>query len=641
MAEKKTDYSPSTFRQELLQCVALAYFIKNSGTTNEDFFNYLENFSDDKDPESILSIVYVDCDIKGDLGIYHNTSPAANTWVKSSIDIARFLISKLNLNSNYEIYHHKSKFGKLIKDDCLTKIATKLNSKIISSKPDVYNPTDIWIIEKNSKTDIENELKKYIIDKDVNIVGNYSANENTYRTIIEKYYIKKKIYQISLKKSKTANNIINSEYLASKNKLTGIGFKIIGMNANADRRIEDIDPYTKFLLAFDQVLNEGNETKIMKFIEDLVKINKLNYKDEVLQPNLIFELNYNNVKIPHSEIEKWKLDTPGNTFNMQKIGGTSWSGGLNTNGVHHILTNYPKYNKIFSNLKAIRLNSYKEIQTDPSSIVTNILNKSEIVYKQSDLKKIKDDLGNTLYLYFLARSIENISKPFRGIKVLYGITDAETLALTRKEPTGEIIIVDGKEKIVKEFIENTKKTQHQIRLQIKQCKKGDTVIFYEDHDDAKKGIKQKFYAFFVSANGTVENGTRIEKVDLSQNKITLSKPIKSGGKNLTLLVMDGYASNIVTNTALKKLKGADKQKNITYLEQKYSKLQAFYMFMQGGPELLNEVLKKQIVLTIYGLVSKKGGKLFDPSLTKVVKGRVFAKNALKDFLIAPFMIVGD
>jgi hypothetical protein len=63
--------------------------------------------------------------------------------------------------------------------------------------------------------------------------------------------------------------------------------------------------------------------------------------------------------------------------------------------------------------------------------------------------------------------------------------------------------------------------------------------------------------------------------------------------------------------------------------------------MRGGQQKLNQILKKQIVLTIYGLVSKKGGKLFDPNLTKTVMNKVFSKNAISDYVIPSFIIVGD
>jgi hypothetical protein len=64
--------------------------------------------------------------------------------------------------------------------------------------------------------------------------------------------------------------------------------------------------------------------------------------------------------------------------------------------------------------------------------------------------------------------------------------------------------------------------------------------------------------------------------------------------------------------------------------------------MKGGKQRLNQVLKKQIVLTIYGLVSKKGGKLFDSNLTQRTKDNLLSsKNAMSKYVIPAFLIVGD
>ena len=155
-------------------------------------------------------------------------------------------------------------------------------------------------------------------------------------------------------------------------------------------------------------------------------------------------------------------------------------------------------------------------------------------------------------------------------------------------------------------------------------------------------INKGDYIFITDKNGKIENGTRIEKIDIRKRVITLSAPLK-GGTDLkspaaTALVLNPWQTNVVSSSDLATIRGAKSQK---YLEEKFSKLQAFSMFMRGGQQKLNQILKKQIVLTIYGLVSKKGGKLFDPNLTKTVKNKVFAKNAISDYVIPSFIIVGD
>jgi hypothetical protein len=657
VATLKKTYETNTFRQELLQCAALSFFIINSEATNRDFFDYIENFADGKDPEKVLSKVKAQYNnnIKTHLGVYYTSSSAGISWVKSSIDIARFLISKLNLNENFEIHHQKSVFGKLIKDDCIKKIVDALGTKSISNKSDVYNPTDIWIVNKNYQETIESELKKYISentssDNITSILANYIENKHTYKSILNRYYLENKLFQVSLKKSKTSNTVADESYKdIKKSTPINVGYKIIGTLMNYAKTKIDIDSYTKFVFAFDELLRENNKGKILKFIDDLVHIDKLNYKDETLQPNLIFHLDYAGVAIDGGGFEKWKMDTPGNTFNMQKIGGTAWSGGLNTNGIHEILSNYTGYNSIFNKVVNIRNKAFEEVyngltkETVIPSTVRSVLNKSEIIYKQKDLKVILDNLNPTAYMYYLAKSIEELSKPYRGQLERYGVSGSEGLQLTKKVTT--IVIKNGKEEEVTETVSTLKKGQNVVKLTTRQLIAKSTTIEYDKIISGKiTQVNPGDYIFIVDKNNKLESGTKIVSINRTKKIITISKALTGGTKanapQATAVILNPMQTNIVSSDELTKIKGSI-SKSQTYLEEKYSKLQAFYMFMEGGPSLLNDVLKKQIVLTIYGLVSKKGGKLFDPDLYDEVKGKIFTKNAISQYVIPAFIIVGD
>jgi hypothetical protein len=640
-------YTTNTFNQEMIQCAALAFFIKKSSASNGDFIDYLENFYDGLDPNDVLDLVKAQYNIKSHLGVFHTSSDAGRSWVKSSIDIARFLIDKLNLKDNYyRIHHQKSKFGRFVKDLSTKAVYTALDLKNISNKPDVYNPTDIWIVNRSSELEIMRELRQHIVKKTANIVGNYANNENTYKSILDKYYEQNKLFQISLKKAKGSTANIDDDY---RNKTSSfvptVGYKIVGTSIGEKL---DIDPYTKFLLAFDQLMQEGNKSKIMGFINRLVIIKKINYRDETLQPNLIFELNYEGVNVEGGDVERWKLDTPGDTFNMQKSGGTAWSGGLNTNGIHQILTNYQDYDQIFKEVQTLRKSAFMEIYkglTNENAIpgeIKSLFDKSEIIYKQNDLKKIKDRLNNDAYIRFLVSAIERLSKPYRGELAKYGIHgENESLRLTQKEKV-VTITKKGKEKEVTKTVSNLKKGQTITKLRIKQLVAKSTEIEYDKIIQGRvSDIKPKDYIFIIDKNGKLENGTKIEGI--KGRVITLSAPLKGGtdskSPTATALILNPWQTNVVSSSDLATIRGNKSQK---YLEQKFSKLQAFYMFMKGGKQRLNQVLKKQIVLTIYGLVSKKGGKLFDSNLTQRTKDNLLSsKNAMSKYVIPSFIIVGD
>ncbi len=123
----------------------------------------------------------------------------------------------------------------------------------------------------------------------------------------------------------------------------------------------------------------------------MVLLKKINYSDEVLQPNVTFTLRYGQLDVSDKVLgqnENWKLDTPGDTFNMQKIGGTAWSGGLNFNGIHLALKNYTKYMPVFREMKKLRYKSFENLYLQlfpgkrvPQNVKNILLRKDEIIYK--------------------------------------------------------------------------------------------------------------------------------------------------------------------------------------------------------------------------------------------------------------------
>ena len=154
--EKLSSYTVNTFNQELLQCVAISFFIKNKEATQNDFSEYIENnFSENKDDDNILNGINAEYDKRTNLGIFNTTSKTGISWIKSSVDIAKFLISKFNLDNQYKVYHQKSKFGRMIKEECINRIVDDLDLGKYSKKPDVYNPTDIWIVRESKANIIE------------------------------------------------------------------------------------------------------------------------------------------------------------------------------------------------------------------------------------------------------------------------------------------------------------------------------------------------------------------------------------------------------------------------------------------------------------------------------------------------------
>ena len=627
---KLSSYTVNTFNQELLQCVAISFFIKNPQATQDDFSDYIENnFFERKDEDKILDGVGAEYDIRNNLGVFNTSSDMGISWVKSSVDIAKFLVSKLNLNNQYKVYHQKSKFGRMIKDECIGRIVKDLDLEKFSKEPDVYNPTDIWIVKETKVDTIERRLREKIIDAPPGMVTkNYLSNRHTYKSIIGAFFRTKDLYQISLKKASTSGNV--------KYRMIG---SLYGIPS------QDVDPYTKFISILDDIVKDGSEQKFNQFISDLVLLRKINYSDEVLQPNVTFTLRYGQLDVSDQilgENENWKLDTPGNTFNMQKIGGTAWSGGLNFNGIHLALKNYTQYMPIFREMKKLRYKSFEELYSQlfsgkqvPANVKNILLRKDEIIYKKDDLNTLKNSLGNEEnYKQFLVESIKKLSHPYRGEKSLYGISSVGSMDI---QESGISKLKDG---------------QDAIALSINPIKKGDIVITYTDKINYKSitargssfnKIRKNDIVFIRKINprgletSATSTKTRVKSVNIRNKTITLTKPIDSGGSgNLVAVVFNPVQVNILSDNKLRSV-------DTNILEQKFSKLQPFWMFMRGGPQKLRDFLKKQIVLTIYGMVSKKGGKIFEHNFAKgkTIGAQLKTKNALEKYIIPQFAIVGD
>jgi hypothetical protein len=636
MSQKYSSYKVNTFNQELIHCAALAFFIKKPKSSDQDFFDYIENeFFNGEDTDKILDLVGAEYDKKTHLGVFNTTSKSGISWVNSSIKIAKHLIDKLKLTDDYKIYHQKSKFGRLIKDKCIERIVEDLDLSKYSDEPDVYNPTDIWIVRENQRKNIERRLEEKIIEAPPGMVTrNYMANKHTYKSIIGSFFRTKHLYQISLKKAQPSGQV---------------NYKIIGSVYGIPA--QDIDPYTKFISIYDDLLKENNEQKLKEFISDLVLLRRVNYTDEVRQPNVTFTLRYGQLDITNqilSENENWKLDTPGNTFNMQKIGGTSWSGGLNFNGIHLALKNYSDYIPIFSEMQNLRYETFKELYEQlfvgekvPQNIKNILLHKDEIIYKENDLNEIKKALKNEPnYKLFLVEAIKKLSGPYRGQKSLYGIksTGSMDIQTSIKSESGIVSIVN-----------KLKDGQSAIALSINPIKKGDKVISYIDKVDYKHITKRGSSLNTIKVNDVVfirkigkggnetsasDIKTRVKKINIRKKTIELTKPITSGSAdNIVAIIFNPVQANILSDQKLISFKAE-------ILEEKFFKLQPFWMFMRGGPKKLREFIKKQIVLTIYGMVSKKGGKIFETN-NKTIGSKIATKSAIDKYIIPQFIIVGN
>lgn len=110
---------------------------------------------------------------------------------------------------------------------------------------------------------------------------------------------------------------------------------------------------------------------------------------------------------------------------------------------------------------------------------------------------------------------------------------------------------------------------------------------------------------------------------------------------------DAYNYGVKTQTGRQK-RSMKQYAKITHQENRVAKLEALWFFMTGGSAHLNHYFKKQIALTIYGLITKKGSKIFHLEPNGVYKsGEKKGQNKFKTisdalgFRSTPYYLIGN
>lgn len=183
----------------------------------------------------------------------------ADTAVQKVYDVALELYKSKVIGQNWENYEFLDQtdiFTQTVKDSALNKIKDVLG---ITFKLDMLASFDMFVVHKQKKQTILNEINTYILNaSDSTILKNYSLNQHTYRTILNRHFGSRtntrSLVAISLKLPDTVKQ---KKYI-----------NIIGTENVKKELSEYIDPYTKFLTL--AISSKPNELKLL--IENLIKI---------------------------------------------------------------------------------------------------------------------------------------------------------------------------------------------------------------------------------------------------------------------------------------------------------------------------------------------------------------------------------
>lgn len=372
--------------KEYVQCLAFAYFaIHKYPTKKEDqeehklsFYNLFVTSSDRKE----FSIEKLNLrEYKSHLGnkfpyirtirdfktkVNQKGKITADTTVQKVYDVALELYKSKVIGQNWENYEFLDQtdiFTQTVKDAALNKIKDVLG---ITFKLDMLASFDMFVVHKQKKQTILNEINTYILNaSDSTILKNYSLNQHTYRTILNRHFGSRtntrSLVAISLKLPGTVEQ---KKYI-----------NIIGTENVKKELSEYIDPYTKFLTL--AISSKPNELKSL--IENLIKIEYSEFRtaSNVLTWELPVTFRYKVAaqKVFGRDIEPLSDMNYKIVFLAQgygagwngfvKVGkqGPPWTGGGAASTFEFFYEQYPEYSLVIQKLVQLRAKAFNYVLT--------------------------------------------------------------------------------------------------------------------------------------------------------------------------------------------------------------------------------------------------------------------------------------
>jgi hypothetical protein len=482
---------------------------------------------------------------------------AAKSWVESAYWNAEAVGSLISSYDQYVYVHSTSHSARQIKEIPLSVIAevARVTLDLEELKADMFNPADIYAIKKKSLPTLLREYSNMMIK-------HYTNTDNISHTslhiIITNQIRNKLCIPISLKKSLTPNPPV----------------KLIGTtnNPNIDHA-PLIDSYTHVI----EYLSTGHTQKstsqragqrIQEMLSKLIEIKKIDYKHTIETFSVDFALNYesleNKLGIQLSN-EYYKLVTASMTWNAlpSDSKGTvigAYTGGAGFTQISQILLKYPRTRKIFDEITEHRRTAFTSALVSyvgDNIKLPAILNLNQILNKKTDRVKIEHSIEQHLKQYN-----EN-----------YANTSNKT-ALAKNVYAMYLVILNS-------------------------------LLLYSRQDETEM---QRITTTLIEFQVNVDN-KKIESLLPS-----------------TVLKSFGWIKK--SNTWTPKAKQTRSERimiqqyaKVAYQEDRASKLEALYFYTEGkgslnngsytvSSNILNDFYKKQITMTIYGLITKKQSKIF-------------------------------
>jgi hypothetical protein len=657
MANKE---KPKTDINESLCCISLRYIQKYQKATEDDFVDFVLSGSSTSWNDCLedVEILITDQDK------YKKTYENYTDWIIGSYRSAKKIVNVLGVSlNNYIISKPEGKKSKayIIKEACTDAIkswakeykstnaakALDWSPGILSSvKSDKINISDIMLIKKDSKIYEKLEENQELTSKakaaDLYTPGILSKliTPKNYIEILNDAWRRGEIYGISLKKIDTNNSNVPA--------------KILNYSASSANQVDDYtDEFQFFITNLIGAAKSGKSySQFEKLIKKSIELEPVTFtsKDR-LEVKYKFNMKIDNQNKSYDYVVWTNFGQGTNSVYFQQVGSGSASGegGITLSYFYTLCKEIPQLGVFIKHLKSKRmeyfLNScqkyninYDSIKTKMGSSALSSGKYDEMLYTSDDFKKL---------VYVLLTNIQPINEEKYTV-IRHGSVSSSNFISKNKE--GEVVFYDG---------ENEKVTR--VNYKAIQCLE----YFFKEYVDFLSSNNNQMGRYFGVSSQTVINivnrrkkiqeefqklyasSVQTRQSQKFRNKQSLLKPkerIKGATSEETKKLKQEEASKIQleqrTHDMFKRNARSKALKKFKEIEPQYKKSFALlanaefgYMYSEHA-EKITELVKKQVLLSLYAAASGRGYIIFD--------GKKFEIDDYfqKDIQGAPFLKIG-
>ena len=615
-----------TALNESLACIALGYIANEENHSLEGFHTMITKTTGSS---GLWGKVIARCELSDRTvskyrSAYEDVGNQPNPWIYTSYQSAIEIENKLNLkgklknykfskverNVNYDAYWLKQKATSGIKK--YAKQVLKNKAGILATlNADKVNIGDIFIIKNNSnKLD---EIKKLIKDTDVtatalkkNILDKKELlTTELYRNLMIEAWKDKEIFSVSLK--------------ALDAKQENVPVKVYNLTSSLSRNIREReqDEFALYLTSLIGIAKSSGNTfaEFKQAIDSFVQIKPVVFTaaDRLL---VYFDLVYK-----RQETKKYHIFTnfgAGNAIHFVPEGSKSASGegGITINYFHTLAKRFPQLKVFFKELSDARLHFFdeacKEYGVNPKTIMEKMGSQSMTSGLYDSSLYLAKHYGDLIDEMLGEKNIFRIGQVVRRGNDYYAKINDK---MEKMDEDGNVVL-NAKGKPVMVHVTEEKKILNPTNLSILQKFFGD----YTAYLSQQRGSMGKFL-------GASEKS----KTDMNK-KIT---SIRGRIEKLSKKEKDPKKKEQARKQAIKEVLHETQFAKPTY-KKSYALLTnaEFGFFFAKHQTHIEEVLKKQVLLSFYSAASGRGYVIFDGK--KFSEDDIFEKNVAPP----PFLKVG-